>query len=198
MSAARALRLRGLAVLAVIAIIGCTPTETKPLKLEDTKQITATVTKIDLSKRLLEVKNPAGEIVTVQVSPAVRNLGQVKVGDQVTVKYYQALGAEIMKADAPSGEAAIELGGGRAPEGERPAALLGARIAVPVTIDSVDTKSNTVTFHAEDGLVRSIQAKTPQGQAFIKQLKTGDHVVVTYEEAVAASVEPAPESPPSP
>jgi len=202
MSATRAGSLRGLAVLAVLAvmaIIGCTPTETKPLKLEDTQEITATVMKIDQSKRLMELKDASGEIVTVLVSQAVRNLAQVKVGDRVVVKYYQALGAEITKPDAPPGEAAIELGGGRAPEGERPAALLSARMTLPVTIDSVDTKSNTVTFHSEDGLVRSIQAKTPQGQAFIKQLKTGDHVNVTYEEAVAASVEPAPASPsPSP
>ena len=55
----------------------------------------------------------------------------------------------------------------------------------------MDTRTNTVTFHGNDGLVRSLTVQTPQAQEFIKQLKAGDSVVVTFTEAVALSVEPA-------
>src|SRR5262245_541588 len=127
MSVTQAWSLRGLALAAAIVITGCTPTSTevKPLKFEDTTEITATVMSIDQTKRLMELKGEkTGEVGTVQVSPVVRNLAQVKVGDRVVVRYYQALGAEIQKPDAPAGEGTIQLSGARADEGERPAAAL--------------------------------------------------------------------------
>src|SRR5262249_22386811 len=175
MSPTRGLKsLRGVALLAALfAITGCAQEEPKPLKLENTQQITATVLSIDQAKRLVALKDTDGKVLNVQVGPEVRNLDQVKVGDRVTVRYYQALGASIAKAD-DTAAGAVELTGGRAPEEERPAGHFGARITVPVTIDSVDTQSNIVNYHADDGLVRAIKAKTPQGQAFIKQLKKGD------------------------
>jgi hypothetical protein len=182
--------LLGIALLAaVFGVTGCQK-ETKPLLLEDTTEITATVTSIDQSKRLLGLKDASGRLITVEVNPEVRNLSQVKVGDRLVVRYRKAFGAQISKEEV--GAPTVELSSERAAEGEKPAGQLGARITVPVTIDSIDTQSNTVTFHGQDGLTRTITARTPQGQEFIKQLKKGDHVKVSYEEALAVKIEPAP------
>jgi hypothetical protein len=62
---------------------------------------------------------------------------------------------------------------------------------VPVTVTAVDTKHNIVSFYREDGLVRALKVKEPQAQEFIKQLKPGDTVVISFTEAIAISVEPA-------
>ena len=75
--------------------------------------------------------------------------------------------------------------------GQKPAAQVAKTTNITVTITSVDTKSNLVNFSGPDGLVRSITVETPQAKEFIKQLKPGDTVVVTFTEAVAVSVEPA-------
>ena len=72
-----------------------------------------------------------------------------------------------------------------------PAGLIGASTTVPVTIVGVDTQSNVVRFYGADQRVREIEIKKPAAQAFIKKLKAGDQVVVTFTEALAISVEPA-------
>jgi hypothetical protein len=39
--------------------------------------------------------------------------------------------------------------------------------------------------------VRALKVREPQAQEFIKQLKPGDTVVVSFTDAIAISVEPA-------
>ena len=56
--------------------------------------------------------------------------------------------------------------------------------------ESVDTSLNTVSFRRPDGLTRVLAIEDPKAQAFIRQLKRGDRVKVTYMEAVAVSVRP--------
>ena len=46
-------------------------------------------------------------------------------------------------------------------------------------------------FTGPGGLVRTVEVKDPNAQKFISKLKKGDHVELTYSEALAVSVEPA-------
>lgn len=62
---------------------------------------------------------------------------------------------------------------------------------MPVRIISVDTTKNVVTFYDSDQLVRTLAVVRPEAQAWIRQLKPGDEVVVTCTESVALAVEPA-------
>jgi hypothetical protein len=55
----------------------------------------------------------------------------------------------------------------------------------------VDTSFNTVTFKRSDGMSRTVAIQTPEGQKFIRGLKKGDQVEITYTEAVAMEVKPA-------
>lgn len=172
---------------------GCTTTPPAPINLEETIEVTATVEKLDLAKRLVTLKPPTGESFTVEVGPEARNLPQVKVGDRVVVRYYEAVGASLVAADAAEAEegTTVELGTARAEPGERPAGAIGTRTSAPVTISAVDKKTNTVSFYGEDGLVRALTVKRPEAQAFIAKLKPGDRVQITFTEALAISVEPA-------
>jgi hypothetical protein len=74
--------------------------------------------------------------------------------------------------------------------GERPGASAQSTTNVPVTIDSVDTQKSVVKFRGNDELVRSTDVVSPEGKAFIKNLKAGDQVLLTYTESVAISVDP--------
>jgi hypothetical protein len=60
-----------------------------------------------------------------------------------------------------------------------------------VTITAVDTKTNQLRSTAPTAPGRVFTVQTPQAKEFIKQLKPGDTVVVTFTEALALSVEPA-------
>lgn len=181
----------GLSILAMLLVAACQSAPPKPMQtIESTAKITATIEKIDHTKRLLSLKSPSGEMVTVEVDPVVRNFDQMKVGDQVVATYREAIGAQI-RSSASGAPATVKINTDVAKPGERPAASATSTVLVPVTIASVDSANDLVSFYGEDGLMRAITVQTDEARAFIKQLRPGDHVEVTFTEAFAISVEPA-------
>jgi hypothetical protein len=46
-------------------------------------------------------------------------------------------------------------------------------------------------IRGDDDLVRSTDVVSPEGKTFIKTLKAGDQVMLTYTESVAVSVDPS-------
>jgi hypothetical protein len=165
--------------------------EPKPMApIEETVEISTTVVKIDPDRRIVALKHPSGELVAMHVDPAVQNLSQVKVGDRVVVRYREAIGAAISRT-AEGQPVTVDLAAQRAGPGELPSATASSTTNVPVTVTAVDTRYHIVSFYREDGVVRALKVKEPQAQEFLKQLKPGDTVVVSFTEAIAISVEPA-------
>jgi hypothetical protein len=179
-----------LPLLAAVALLTGCATAPKPFEFQNTLEARATVTQLDLATRLMTLRGPAGNEFTFEVDPAVRNLPQVKVGDDVVVRYYETIGA-AMRKPGDSTEASIALADGVADPGDRPAAGIGASTTLPVTIVGVDAKTNEVRFYGPDKRVRTVELETPEAQAFAKKLKAGDEVIVTFTEALAVSIEPA-------
>lgn len=180
------------ALFAMITLSACeSSSPPRPMQtIEDTVEASATVESVDVLNRLMTIKTEAGDLVTLEVGPEVQNLVQVRQGDRVVVRYREAIGARISN-DAAGQPVSIDVDTDRARLGQRPSARASATTNVPVTINSVDTRSNLVTFSGPDGLVRSITVATPEGRDFIRQLKKGDTVVLSFTEAFAVSVEPA-------
>jgi hypothetical protein len=87
--------------------------------------------------------------------------------------------------------ATIEAADAVAEKGQRPGAAVGTRATIPVTITAVDTTTNVVSFYGADREVRSLAVVRQQAKDYIKQLKPGDQITITYTEALAVSVEPA-------
>ena len=167
------------------------PKAAAPVNVEKMETISATVTAIDLPKRLVTLKGPEGKTATIEVRPDVRNLAQVKVGDQLVVRYYESIGAAMKvkgSAATPPDQATTAA---RAAPGQMPAAGVGQVTTMTITILAFDKKSNMLTFSGADGLVRATHIKDPKGQQFAGTLKQGDQVDLTYTEALAVSVEPA-------
>ncbi len=165
------------------------PVAPAPVTVEETIERSAVVEAINLEKRLVTLRSDDGEVATVQVSDAVRNLPQVKVGDRVTARYYQAIGASLATSATPDATT-IDLAAERAPEGALPAGAVGRRLTVPVTIVAVMNDGRQVSVYGDDGLMRVIEVRRPEGQAFARGLKQGDKVELTYTEALAISLDP--------
>jgi hypothetical protein len=108
------------------------------------------------------------------------------------VQYYQALAAEVTKAEASSEEDAVLLEA-RAAEGDKPAGASGILYTAIVTIDSVDMVTNTVSFTGPEGNQRETTVERAEAREFIAQLKPGDRVQLTYGEALAVAVVPTTE-----
>jgi hypothetical protein len=163
---------------------------TEPVKVENTTTLTAKVESIDLDKRLVELRS--GErTTTVQVPAEVRNLAQLKVGDEVVVQYYEALAAEFKKKGTSQtiGVVDVTTGAERALPGKKPGAGATSKVTSTVVIEAVDHPTHSVTFIGPAGMTRTINVKDPRAQQFISTLKKGDEVELTYTEALAINVQ---------
>jgi Cu/Ag efflux protein CusF len=147
--------------------------------------LTATVEAIDLDKHRVTLKGSKGNVVILEVGDQVKNLPQLKVGDQVTAKYYQAIALRVVPpgqaAPPPSKTETLTT----APSGQKPAAVRGHEVTSTVTIEAINQKAGTVTFKDPEGNTETVKAQDPKNLTLIK---AGDQVEITYTEALAISV----------
>ena len=160
--------------------------------MQNVQTVSATVEAIDLDKRLLELRD-GDQTVTVQVSPEVRNLEQVKVGDRVVVRFFEAFAAQLRKKGESEtiGDVDAVAGSTRAPAGDKPGAAVGNTVTTTVVIEAVDRTDHSITFTGPTGMTRTVTVDDPQAQQFIGKLRKGDEVELTYSEALAVTVEPS-------
>jgi hypothetical protein len=149
----------------------------------------ATVTAIDPAKREVTIQGDHGPL-TVQVGPDVKNFNNLKVGDRVNISYYQGIAAQIVKGGKKVSDPAASTFSTGTPAGMRPSGVVGASVTVTAKIQDVNLPTNTVAFTNSDGTTHIVQVKTPEMQSFIRELKRGDIVQVTFTDSVAVEVLP--------
>jgi ribosomal 50S subunit-recycling heat shock protein len=148
--------------------------------------LTATVEAVDLEHRLVTLKGPRGNEVTIEVGDRVKNLPQVQVGDQVKVKYYEALAFRVLPPGATTPSASAAGAVATAQPGEKPAGVGAHEVTVTVTIEAINHKASTVTFKGPAGNSVTVRAQDPKN---LQKIKVGDQVEITYTEALGISVE---------
>jgi hypothetical protein len=165
----------------------------KGLDTETLVEATATVTAIDMPNRLVTIEGPEGNVAVIHVTEQVKNLPQVEIGDKVNIQYYLSAIVDVVKAgdDAElgtTGEAAMLS----APAGQKPAGAVGIEVKRRAEVVFVDPYQKYISFRSPDRGLRKISLKnSPDLQHYLKELKKGDVVEVTYTEAMAISLEPA-------
>jgi len=162
--------------------------QTSPGKatLRQEREIVATVEAVDAAKRQVTLKGPKGNVVPLTVGPDVRNLAQVKVGDQVRVRYAEALSLTLKKdgKEVPSAKGASEMM--RAPVGATPGGAVGEQVTIIANVIAVDTKTHQVTLK---GPIQTVDLHV-EDPAQLKLIKVGDQIEAVYTQAVAITVEP--------
>jgi hypothetical protein len=149
--------------------------------------ITASVEAVDKAERTVTLKGPRGNVMTLPVSEKAKNFDKIKVGDQVVVRYLEALSLELKKDGTAKPERTEREGTATAQPGKQPAAGAARQVTVVADVTAVDPKRQTVTLRGPERTVE-LKLKDPNQ---IKLVKVGDQVVATYTEAIAVSVEPA-------
>jgi len=150
--------------------------------------VTATVLGVDVTTRTVKLKNADGESFTVKAGPEVRNLGQVRPGDQVKVEYLESIAVEVVKANGSAPDAATATAAARAPAGDKPGAGAAQVTTISATIIAIDRETSRVTLQGPAGNHRVFQVKDPKN---LENVAVGDMVYATYTEAVAISVHAA-------
>jgi hypothetical protein len=152
-------------------------------------ELSARVVGIDKATRTVTLKGPKGNVVDVVAGDEVRNFDQIKVGDFVVARYAEALTLELRKTKVEAGDVAVREGAARAKPGERPAVAGAREVTAIADVIGVDPKKSTITLRGPRGNVVTLNVQNPDQ---FKVVKKGDQVEVTYTEALALSVEPAP------
>ena len=156
-------------------------------------EATATVTAVDMERHLVTIQGPQGNSAVIQVTDQVKNLPQVKVGDLVDIQYYRSAIAELVKVDENT-TLDTTVSGVKAtrPEGDKPGGAIGLQVKRRAEVMFVDPIQKFITFLSPDRGLRKISLEnSPELQHYLKELKKGDIVEVTYTEALAISLEPA-------
>jgi len=150
--------------------------------------MSAQVVGLDPATRTVTLKGPKGKVVDVVAGDEVKNFDQIKLGDFVVARYVQALTLELMKTKGgePLG---VKEGAVRAQPGERPGAAAARQVTAIADVIAVSPKNKTITLKGPRGNVVELAVHNPDQ---FKVVKKGDQVEVTYTEALALSVEPAP------
>ncbi len=159
---------------------------TQSAQRESVLETTAVVEKVDQETREVELRATDGQLVTVVAGPEVRNLAQLAAGDVVRLTYYESVALRMADA-AEGGPATAAVVAGRAPEGDRPAGMVGAAVNLVVTMVSYDPATAVATFTTPEGRTESVVVH-PAMRAFAAARKPGDRVAVELTNAVAVSI----------
>ncbi len=158
-------------------------------------KMSAQVVGLDKATRTVTLKGPKGNVVDIVAGDEVKNFDQIKLGDFVVARYLQSLTLELMKTKGGSREGGEREAAVRAQPGERPAAAFARQVTVLADVIDVNPKNKTITLKGPKGNVVTLDVHNPD---HFKVVKKGDQVEVTYTEALALSVEPAPKPAPKP
>jgi hypothetical protein len=149
-----------------------------------------TIEAIDADARALTVKFDGGYSEVVSAGPVVKRFSEVKVGDRVTVRYYESVVLVLRKAGDTSAPAPAE-------SSEKYAATPGAGKHPGGT--AARQRKATVTVVSLDKATPSITVKTPEGHTVTRKVHDvknlegvapGDKIDITYTEAMLVNIGP--------
>ncbi|MFA6033062.1 MAG: hypothetical protein WC889_09205 [Myxococcota bacterium] len=158
------------------------------LDKEAAVKVTCKVMAIDQKSRIVTLKGPAGNVFEVEAGEEVRNLSQVNAGDDVVVRFFEAVSTKVYKAgEAPIMDKTIEVAT-RAEPGEKPGMKASQEITITATVVEIGTTPPTVVLKGPQGNLVKIYIRDPR---VLDKVKVGNEVVINYRSSVAISVEKA-------
>ena len=153
----------------------------------------AKVVEIDYNNRIAVLLTPKNDFVTIRAPQDVNNFGQIKVGDELNVRYGVAIAARLEHADK-SGirETIVTTSTTDNAAGQPSSSLAEHTVEVIAHIKAIHTQDRTVTLR---GATRTITIAVPQDVPMNK-IKVGDQVHAVFNDAFAIEIErlPAKES----
>ncbi|MGK7871333.1 hypothetical protein [Falsiroseomonas sp. E2-1-a20] len=173
--------------LGLSALAACASVDTNQVS-----SIVGVIETVDPASREVLIRGDAGaqsgSLLTVFAGLGVARLNMLRPGDRVTVRYYQALAARVASPISTAAQTSAAFTAER--DADRPGGEVTRVRSGRVTITAVDAQTGTVSFTGPSGTSRTVTPKNPEVLAFVRRLRVGQQVDMTYEEALAISIEP--------
>jgi len=123
----------------------------------------------------------------MQVDEGVKNLSEVKVGDTVSVAYYESWALTIDGSGDTASTASASSVVRTATSEQMPAVLAARRSTIRAAVTAIDAGKPSVIFRGPQGRVQEVSVA--QDPRILARLKVGETYNVTYTEHLAMVVE---------
>ena len=150
----------------------------------DTRVETGVVEAIDVSTRKVTLKKSDGTVVTTVAGPEIKRLGEVKVGDTITARYYDTIVLRVKHPGEP--EVVSATRGTTGADQATPGGTKAKQMTLTVTITAIDPAMPSITFTGPEGW--KYTSKVQDTEALAK-VKVGDKVDIVWTEALLVSLE---------
>lgn len=149
-------------------------------------KLTAKIVAVNAADRTVTVVGPMGKAVTLVAGDRVKNFAQIKAGDEVVLRYAEAVSVALEKGAGGRSETVTTTGPVAAAPGAMPAVGATKTTTIVANVQSIDPARQTVLLEGPNAGFVEVKVKDP---AVFKQVKVNDKVKVTYTEAVLLDVE---------
>lgn len=149
-------------------------------------EVEAQVVDVNKKTRDIKFKTKDGETTSVKAGNDIENFAQIKKGDNLKVRYLEALTLELKKGGGNPVAVSETSDIIRAEQGEKPGGMAMEKVTAMGTITKLDKKTQQVTVK---GPKRTVVIHVQKKDIF-DTLKKGDQIEATYVEALAVSVQP--------
>lgn len=180
----------GLAAAVLLLAAGCDTFMGAPTYAErsETVSLSGTVEAVDQENRLFRVRDGRTSVV-FRAGPQVQNFGEMEVGDQITLDYFQSVAVGMADPEDP-GTAIGAVAVGTADPGERPAAGVVGSGSTVVEFLAYDAATQVAQIRLNDGTLESVSVPREM-RAFAAARTPGDRIIVAVDRAMAIAVRPA-------
>jgi hypothetical protein len=183
--------MRTLSFVCWVAVLSVLPTGTgaQQTQLAQSKPttVTATIEAIDKATRTVTLKRANGTTVEIKTPTEMQGFNTLKVGDQVTARYFEATAVDVRKPGDPAPPAepsTVIQRKERAPGSET-----RRQQTLRFTIRAIDLKGPSLTVADAQNHTVTLAVQDPKR---LEALKVGDTVDVTYFESLMISVSRPP------
>lgn len=149
-------------------------------------KITAKIVAVDAATRTVTVTGPMGRTVKLVAGDAVKNFAQIKVGDEVVLRYAESVSVVLERGAVGRSETVTKSGPMTAAPGAKPAIGGVKQTTIVANVERVDAANSKVLLEGPNAGYVEVKVKDP---AVMKEIKVNDKVKITYTEAVLLDVE---------
>ncbi|OPY86453.1 MAG: hypothetical protein A4E72_01666 [Syntrophus sp. PtaU1.Bin208] len=178
-------------VMAAVMVMGCAhtngtegSTEGSGIVRGEVAVLNAQVVAVDLDKRIVTLKDAAGDVRDFKVGKSAVNLPQFKAGDIVTIKFLESIAVEVIKPGIPAGAGASTTIV-RAKPGEMPGGMITRQSSITAVVKAIDKEAGAVSLMGPNGKTVKVKVREREN---LEKIKLGDELLITFTEAEAISV----------
>ncbi|ARB30848.1 hypothetical protein HX787_25620 [Pseudomonas tolaasii] len=149
-------------------------------------EVTTKVLSVDAANHQVVLAGAQGNPVHVQLNDDAKDLGNLKVGDQVKVLTTHSVAAVLdTDVDKSAPDSSEKTGVLRATADNRnPGGAAFRQVQVQLKITHIDLKKNQVTLENPTGATKVLNVEKPEIRAGLKDLKVGQSVLVTFTDTL--------------